>query len=65
MAGLTFWCATLGLGEAGSGFLGRCAARGAADVYVRTAARVCENLQCLSACYGRKALAGGPDYYGE
>ena len=64
-AGLSSWCATLGVGESDRGFLGRWAARGNQDVYVRTATRVCENLQNLAARYGRRSLAGGPDYYGE
>ena len=34
-------------------------------MYVRWAARVCENLQCLAARNGRKAFARGPDYNGD
>ena len=64
-AGLSSWCATLGVSEADRGFLGRWAARGSQDVYVRTAIRICENLQNLAARYGRRSLASGPDYYGE
>ena len=39
--------------------------QGAADVYVWAASRLCEDLQCLAARYGRQALAGGPDLYGD
>ena len=48
-AGLDGWCAALGLAEPKRGFLGRWAARGFADIYVRTACRVVENLQRLAA----------------
>ena len=64
-AGLSSWCATLGVSETDRGSLGRWAARGSQDVYVRTAVRICENLQNLAARYGRRSLASGPDYYGE
>ena len=48
-AGLDGWCAGLGFQESERGFLGRWAARGSADAYVRTALRVCENLQLCAA----------------
>ena len=45
--------------------MGRWAARGSADTYVRTALRVCENLQKAAITHARRSLAGGPDFYGE
>ena len=55
----------MGVAEPERGFLGRWAARGSADIYVRTACRVVENLQRLATRFAREALEGGPDYFGE
>ena len=43
--GLTSWCATLWAEGRRAGFPRPLGGQGAADVYVHTAARVCENLQ--------------------
>ena len=64
-SGVDGWCATLGFDESDRGFLGRWAAKGSADVYVRTALRVCENLQRAVTTFAQDALAAGPDYFGE
>jgi hypothetical protein len=64
-SGLDGWCATLGFGDSERGFLGRWAAKGSADIYVRTALRICENLQVTAVRYARASLEGGPDFFGE
>ena len=64
-AGLDSWAAALGISKTERSFLGRWSARGSVDVYVRTAMRVVENVQLHVARFARKALAGGPDYFGE
>ena len=53
------------MGHSERAFLGRWAAKGSADTYVRTALRVVENLQRLAAVKAREAYAGGPDHFGE
>ena len=64
-SGVDSWCAALGFDESERGFLGRWAARGSADTYVRTALRVCENLQKAAVRYARASFSNGPDYFGE
>mgnify|MGYP003333697518 CR=1 FL=1 len=64
-AGLDSWCAALSVPEPERSFLGRWAAKGSTDSYVRTAVRVVENLQLLCAKHARAAATGGPDYFGE
>ena len=64
-ARLDGWCAALGVAEPERGFLGRWAERGSADIYVRSACRMVENLQRLATRFAREALEGGPDYFGE
>ena len=64
-AGLDSWTAALGVSKDDRAFLGRWAAKGSADAYVRTALRVVENLQRLAAEKAREAYAGGPDHFGE
>ena len=64
-AGLDSWTAALGVGQSERDFLGRWAAKGSSDTYVRTALRVVENLQRLAATKAREAYAGGPDHFGE
>ena len=64
-AGLDGWCMALGVSEPERSFLGRWAAKGSTDAYVRTAVRVVENLQLLAARHARASAAGGPDFYGE
>ena len=64
-AGLDSWTAALGVAQSERNFLGRWAASGSADSYVRTALRVVENLQRLAAKKAREAFAGGPDFFGE
>ena len=64
-SGLDGWCATLGFDESSRGFLGRWAAKGSADTYVRTALRVCENLQKAAITHARRAFNHGPDFFGE
>ena len=39
--------------------------RGSANVYVRTACRVCENIQKVVTLYAQEALEDGPDFFGE
>ena len=46
-------------------FLGRWAAKGSTDAYVRTAVRVVENLQLLAARHAQASSLEGPDFYGE
>ena len=55
-SGLDGWCAALGFGESERAFLGPWAARGSADTYVRTALRVCENLQLTAVRFARESL---------
>lgn len=64
-AGLDGWCMALSVAEPERSFLGRWAAKGSTDTYVRTAARVVENLQLLTARHARASARGGPDFYGE
>ena len=63
--GLDSWCAALQVGKRRRDFLGRRAAAGSADKYVRTALRVVESLQNQAASAARKVWAGGPDISGE
>lgn len=53
------------MGSDDRAFLGRRQAKVSADAYVRTALRVVENIQLLTAKKAREAFAGGPDYFGE
>ena len=64
-AGLDSWAAALNVPGDLRGFLGRWGAQGSQDAYVRTAARVQENVQILAARHGRLAFKGGPDFFGE
>ena len=64
-AGCTGWIAAIGVDSETRGFLGRWAIKSSADNYVRTAPRVVENLQLLATRFARRALSGGPDYFGE
>ena len=64
-AGVDSWLAAVGVGADHRRFLGRWAATGAQDAYVRTALRICENLQIVAARHARAVAAGGPDYFGE
>ena len=64
-AGLDSWAAALNVPGDLRGFLGRWGAQGSQDAYVRTAARVQENLQVLTARHARLSYKGGPDFYGE
>ena len=64
-SGLDSWCAALGFDKSQRGFLGRWAAKGAADTYVRTALRITENLQKAAAKHAKEVLESGPDYFGE
>ena len=64
-AGLDSWCAALSIEESERNFLGRWAAKGSAGVYVRTACRVVENLQEISARHAQASLDFGPDFFGE
>ena len=64
-AGLDSWCAALSIEESERNFLGRWAAKGSAGVYVRTACRVVENLQKISARHAQASLCQGPDFFGE
>ena len=64
-AGLDGWCMALGVAEPERSFLGRWAAKGSTDSYVRTAVRVVENLQLLAARHARASALGGPNFYGE
>ena len=51
-AGLTSWHTAMGTEKSQRGFLGRWAAQGSADSYVRTAVRVVETLQIQAAATG-------------
>ena len=64
-AGLDSWAASLGVGSSERAFLGRWRASGATDTYVRTALRVVENVQLLTASRAQESLANGPDFFGE
>ena len=64
-AGLDGWCMALAVPEPERSFLGRWAAKGSTDAYVRTAVRVVENLQLLAARHAQASAEGGPDFYGE
>ena len=64
-AGLDGWCMALGVSVSERSFLGRLAAKGSTDAYVRTAVRIVENLQLLAARHGRASAQGGPDFYDE
>ena len=63
--GLDSWCAALGHSNDRRSFLGRWAAAGSADKYVRTALRVVEGLQLSAARAARAVANGGPDLLGE
>ena len=64
-AGVDSWLAAVGVGSDHRRFLGRWAAGGAQDSYVRTALRICEILQTVAAKHARAMASGGPDYFGE
>ena len=64
-SGLDSWCAALGFEKSQRNFLGRWAAKGSSDIYVRTALRITENLQKCAAKHAKEAFQGGPDYFGE
>lgn len=63
-AGLDSRAASLRVDEPERAFLGR-GAKGSANVCVRTASRVCENIQRVVSQYARESLDDGPDYFGE
>ena len=54
-AGLDSWCAALSVAEPEWNFLGRWSVKGTAGLYVRTACRVVENLQKMSAAHAQVA----------
>ena len=64
-AGLDSWAASLRVEEPERSFLGRWGTKGSANVYVRTACRVCENIQRLVTQPARESHDAGPDYFGE
>lgn len=64
-AGVDSLLPALGVSEDLRRFLGRWSAKGAADVYVRAAVRISENLQRLAAAHAKKSWHGGPDFFGE
>ena len=64
-AGLDSHLAALGVSSDLRRFVGRWAAQGSEDHYVRTAVRVVENLQRYAADHARVAYQGGADYFGE
>jgi hypothetical protein len=64
-AGLDSWAAALGVGASERAFLGRWRAGGSTDAYVRTALRVVENVQLLSASRAQQSLRAGPDFFGK
>ena len=64
-AGLDSWAASLGVGSSERAFLGRWRASGSTDSYVRTALRVVENVQLLTASRAQESLDYGPDFFGE
>ena len=64
-AGLDSWCSALGHGTSRRNFLGRWAAGGSADKYVRAAYRTVEGLQLAAAETARAALRGAADVFGE
>ena len=45
--------------------MGRWSVSGSEDTYVRSATRITENSQRVTAVHGRRAYGGGPDFFGE
>ena len=64
-AGLDSWLAALNVAAPERGFVGRWAATGSQDTYVRTALRVVENLQLQAVRFARESWKSGPDFFGE
>ena len=63
--GLDTWLGALSVGADLRKFVGRWAAGGAEDRYVRSATRITENCQRLAAKHARAVLRGGADHFGE
>ena len=57
--------ATVRVGTEERNFLGRWSVKASADVYVRTAVRIVENLQLLGARLAQACWEGGADTFGE
>ena len=64
-SGLVSWLSALGVPEELRRFVGRWAATGSAESYVRSALRIVENAQKLAAKHAKAMKAGGADYFGE
>ena len=63
--GLDSWLAALAVGSDKRRFVGRWAAQGAEDTYVRTATRIVENCQRVAARHAKLEFQHGPDFLGE
>ena len=63
--GLDSWLGALSVGADKRRFVGRWAAKGSEDTYVRTAVRIVENCQRLAAKHAKSEFRGGPDFLGE
>ena len=64
-AGLDSRAASLGVGASKRAFLGRWRVGGSTDTYVRTALRVVENVQLLTASRPQQSLGAGPEFFGQ
>lgn len=64
-AGLDFRLGALSVGADLRRFVGRWAVKGSEDGYVRSAVRITENCQRLSAHHARASFNGGADDFGE
>lgn len=64
-AGLESWLGALSVGADLRRFVGRWAAKGSEDGYVRSAVRITENCKRLVAHHARASFNGGADYSGE
>ena len=64
-AGLDSWLGALMVGSDLRQFVGRWAARGSEDSYVRTSTKIVENCQRFAAAHAKAQYQGGPDYVGE
>ena len=64
-SGLDSWLGALSVGGDLRRFVGRWAAAGAEDKYVRSAVRITENCQRLAALHAQAVHRGGADHFGE
>ena len=64
-AGLDSWLGSLMVGSDFRKFVGRWAAQGSEDSYVRSATKIVENCQRMAASHVKAQYRGGPDFVGE